>query len=269
MLKQRIITALVLVAVTVWALFYSSDMAWKLVLLIVGLIAAWEWAGFAKLELPALKLIYAFFVVVIANFAADVLTDQHLIVLTVLEALILLAVVHRYQFTKGMVGTKSNNFILLTGAIAIGLFITALLKFRAEFGALTLFFSLALVWAIDTGAYFSGRRFGKNKLAVHVSPGKTWEGVIGGGLFSFIFALSVLSYLSVSLAVPMFVFAAALGAIALFSVYGDLFESVMKRQVGLKDSGKILPGHGGVLDRIDSLLIAVPMLYLAWHFAVK
>jgi len=269
MLKQRIITAVVLVVLTVWALFYSSDMAWKIALLIVAGIAAWEWAGFAKIDIPVLKLIYAFAVVVTANFAADFLTIQNLVLLTLLEMLILLTVVHRYQRTKGQSGTQSDGFIMLSGAVSIVLFVVSLVKFRADFGAALLLFSMALVWAIDTGAYFSGRKFGKNKLAVHVSPGKTWEGVFGGGLLAFVLALVVLLLMQLELKLATILFALVLGLIAVFSVYGDLFESVLKRQVAMKDSGKILPGHGGVLDRVDSLLIAVPMLYLAWHFALN
>lgn len=267
MLKQRVMTAVVLVILTIWALFFADPISWKFAVLLVGLIAAWEWAGFAQVELPVLKLIYALAIGVTANFAVDVLTMQNIVLLTVLEALILMSVVHRYQRTQGEVGTKSVGFVMLAGALAIVLFVTTLVKFRAEFGAEVLLLSLALVWAIDTGAYFSGRKFGKNKLAVHVSPGKTWEGVFGGGILAFVLALFILFYLSFELKYSLLLFAVILGGIALFSVYGDLFESVLKRQVGLKDSGKILPGHGGVLDRIDSLIIAVPMLYIAWHFA--
>lgn len=266
MLKQRIITAIVLVILSVWALFYSTDTVWKGVLLFVGFIAAWEWASFAQLKAPALRVIYALGIVVAANYAVDTLTTQNIALLTFLEAVILFSVVTRYQRTKGEVGTKSVGFIMLAGALAIILFVVAMVKFRVDFGPLYLLLSMLLVWVIDTGAYFSGRRFGKNKLAVHVSPGKTWEGVIGGGIFTLIVAVGIMLYLSPELKVASVLLAVILSVIALFSVFGDLFESVLKRQVGLKDSGSILPGHGGVLDRVDSLLIAVPMLYLAWHF---
>lgn len=269
MLKQRVITAIILVLATFWALFYASDMAWKIAILIVAFIAAWEWSGFAKIDIPVLRMIYAFAVVISANFAVDMLNTQNMFFLTLALAIIMLSVVHRYQFSQGQTGIKSDAFIMATGALAVILFAVTLVKFRNEFGAEYLLFSMALVWAIDTGAYFSGRRFGKHKLAVHVSPGKTWEGVFGGVLLTFIFAVIVLNLLLPELSYSMYAFAVVLSLIAAFSVYGDLFESVLKRQVDLKDSGRILPGHGGVLDRIDSLIIAAPMLYLAWYLATN
>lgn len=267
MLKQRVFTALVLVALTAWALFLSSDMVWKVSLLVVAGIAAWEWAGFSKdMELPVLKLIYALAVVTTANFAIDALSLQNIVLFTFLEVIMLVSVVHRYQFTKGSVGSKSQVFVMLSGAVFITLFVVVMVRFRQDFGATLLLLSMALIWAIDTGAYFTGRRFGKTKLAVFVSPGKTWEGVFGGVLLSFVCAIILLYTLSFELKISGLLFALILSVIAAFSVYGDLFESVLKRQAGVKDSGKILPGHGGVLDRVDSLLIAMPMLYLAWYF---
>ncbi|BCN93438.1 phosphatidate cytidylyltransferase [Thiomicrorhabdus immobilis] len=268
MLKQRVITALVLVALSIWALFYSTDSVWKGVLLFIGFIAAWEWSAFAQIKIPALRLTYALVVVVGANYAVDHLIMQNIAILTLLESLILISVVSRYQLAKGLSQGSSVGFTLLTGILSIVLFVVAMAQFRGEFGPLILLLSLLLVWSIDTGAFFSGKRFGKTKLAVHVSPGKTWEGVVGGGLLTLIISLIVLYSLQPTLKIPMVFLGLLLTLIALFSVFGDLFESVLKRQVGLKDSGNILPGHGGILDRIDSLLIAVPMLYLAWHYSV-
>lgn len=267
MLKQRIITAIVLVVLSIWALFFSSDAVWKGVLLFVGFIAAWEWSAFAQLRTPSLRLIFALGVTVLANYAVDTFTIENDFYLTLLESIILFSVVVRYQLSKGEMASQSVGFILFTGVLAIVLFIVSMVQFRAEFGPMVLLLSMLLVWAIDTGAYFSGRKFGRKKLAVHVSPGKTWEGVAGGVVLTLFIAFSILFYLEPKLNIPVYALAVILTLIALFSVFGDLFESVLKRQVGLKDSGKILPGHGGVLDRVDSLLIAVPMLYLAWHFS--
>ncbi|MEA1988926.1 MAG: phosphatidate cytidylyltransferase [Pseudomonadota bacterium] len=268
MLKQRVITAIILVVLSIWALFFSSDLVWKGVLSFIGFIAAWEWAAFAQLKVPALRLIYALGIVVGANYAIDNFTIQNIALLTLLEAIVLVSVVTRFQRTKGEVGSQSVGFIMLIGVLAVILFVVSMAQFRGEFGPLVLLLSMLLVWAVDTGAYFSGRRFGKTKLAVHVSPGKTWEGVFGGAFLTLIISFIVLYFLQPQLNVASVFMALILTLIAVFSVFGDLFESVLKRQVGLKDSGKILPGHGGVLDRVDSLIIAVPMLYLAWHFSV-
>lgn len=266
MLKQRIITALVLVVITVWALFYASDMGWKITLLALAMVAAWEWTGFSRLYIKVLKVLYVLAVVIVANFMMIYAAVEHFVVLTIIEAILLMMVVHRYQFSESQRGLASATAIGLIGLLAIALFVSALYQFRAEMGPTILLLSMALVWAIDTGAYFSGRRFGKRKLAQFVSPGKTWEGVAGGGLFTFVFALVVLFVIDINLSLPKVMVALILTLIALFSIYGDLFESVLKRQVSLKDSGQILPGHGGVLDRVDSLIIAMPMLYIVWHY---
>ncbi len=266
MLKQRVITAIILALLASLALFKATAEVWQWVVLGVGFIAAWEWAGFARFKQAWQKALFAVLTSVIGFVSIEALNVQHIALLTVLESVLLFSVVTRYQRSQGQIGTGSVVFVLLAGVLTVVLFTTVLLRFREEFSAEILLMSLFVIWAIDTGAYFSGKRFGKTKLAVHVSPGKTWEGVWGGTLLAFVVALIGLWLISATLSFSMVLFAAILAGIAMFSVLGDLFESVLKRQVNLKDSGRILPGHGGVLDRIDSLLIAVPMLYLAWHF---
>jgi len=127
-------------------------------------------------------------------------------------------------------------------------------------------FMLLLVWGADTGAYFAGRRFGKVKLAVHVSPAKSREGAYGGLALTFLIALTV----AISLAMPMLkmvVFLLVSMIAVLASVLGDLFESMVKRRAGIKDSGKIFPGHGGALDRIDSITAAAPVFMAGWWLA--
>lgn len=271
MLKKRVITAVILTLLASLALFKASAELWQWVIVGMGFIAAWEWAGFARFNQAWQKLLFALFTTMIGFMGFELLSVANIALLTLLESLLLIYVVIGYQRSQGKVGTGSVGFVLLAGVLSIVLFTTVMVRFRMEFSAEILLMSLFVIWAIDTGAYFSGKRFGKTKLAVHVSPGKTWEGVWGGTLFAFVIALIglwlvVLVSASASLTLPMVLFAAILAGIAMFSVLGDLFESVLKRQVNLKDSGRILPGHGGVLDRIDSLLIAVPLLYLAWHF---
>ena len=266
MLKQRVITAIVLALTAGILLFKASPQVWQWALLIVGFIAAWEWAGLAKITTLPIKTLFAGLSTVLSYFGVSYLAVEQIAILTFIEAVLLVFVVVKYQKTEGASGPKSANFILLTGLLTVVLFTVVLTRFRETFSPEVILLSLMVIWAIDTGAYFSGRRFGKTKLAVHVSPGKTWEGVWGGVVLSFIVGLAGLSLLENSLSISMLLFTVLLAFIALFSVLGDLFESVLKRQAGLKDSGSILPGHGGVLDRIDSLLIAVPMLYLLWHF---
>ena len=126
-----------------------------------------------------------------------------------------------------------------------------------------LLFVFVLVWAADTGAFFAGRRFGRHKLSPEVSPGKTWEGVAGG----LALALAVSAAAAVPLNAPMPVFLALCALAAAASVVGDLTVSLFKRGAGLKDSGRIFPGHGGILDRIDSLCAAAPVLILGLALA--
>jgi len=266
MLKQRVMTALVLALLAVLALFQSTEMIWQWVILGIGAIAAWEWAGFAKLNQGWKKAAFAVLVSVVGVGALEVLSVQHLLGLTLIECLLLIFVVFRYQKTQGAKGPESAVFILMAGLLSVVLFTTALIQFRQEFSPQVILLSLMVIWAVDTGAYFSGKRFGKTKLANYVSPGKTWEGVWGGVALAFGVGLVIVMLVQTEFVFSAILFAVVLALIALFSVLGDLFESVLKRQAGLKDSGNILPGHGGVLDRVDSLLIAVPMLYLLWHF---
>ncbi|MCP4411035.1 MAG: phosphatidate cytidylyltransferase, partial [Gammaproteobacteria bacterium] len=130
-------------------------------------------------------------------------------------------------------------------------------------GSSLLLFSLCLVWAADTGAFIAGKAFGKHKLAPHVSPKKTWEGVAGGALLAILVAIVSSHLLSIpdkqlpGLALMVVI-------IVSYSVIGDLTESIFKRLAGVKDSGNILPGHGGVLDRIDGLTAVMPLCLLGY-----
>ena len=266
MLKQRIITAVVLAVTAGLLLFKASVEVWQWAILIVTSIAAWEWSGFAKLSSHLAKGAFSLLCVVVAYLALNTLSIETIAILTALECLLLLYVVLQYQRSEAKIAPKSLLAILAFGLLSVVLFSVAFIRFREAFSAEVLLLSLMVIWAIDTGAYFSGRRFGKTKLAVHVSPGKTWEGVWGGVLLAFVVGIIGLSWVEPALTISILFFATLLSLIALYSVLGDLFESVLKRQAGLKDSGSILPGHGGVLDRVDSLLIAVPMLYLLWSF---
>jgi phosphatidate cytidylyltransferase len=125
---------------------------------------------------------------------------------------------------------------------------------------------LTLVWLADIGAYFSGRKFGKRKLAPSISPGKTWEGVYGGVLVNLIWILLVF-WLIDGWGIGLLPFVLIGVATVAISVVGDLFESVLKREAGVKDSGQLLPGHGGVLDRIDSVIAATPVFVSGFMIA--
>jgi phosphatidate cytidylyltransferase len=131
-------------------------------------------------------------------------------------------------------------------------------------GGLALIAIMATVWLADIAAYFSGRAFGRHKLAPSISPGKTWEGALGGGLAVVVYGFVLAPKLPVALAGNLALLFVVLVLLTVISVIGDLFESLLKRQAGLKDSSSILPGHGGVLDRIDSLTSTLPLVALVW-----
>jgi phosphatidate cytidylyltransferase len=128
-----------------------------------------------------------------------------------------------------------------------------------------LFYALSLVWIADIGAYFSGKKFGKNKLAPHISPGKTKEGLVGAVVATSLYTLGASYYfeLNTDRAIMLVMLSVIL---TLISVNGDLYISFLKREAGLKDSGCILPGHGGMLDRIDSVLAAMPVFLLGFNW---
>jgi phosphatidate cytidylyltransferase len=130
-------------------------------------------------------------------------------------------------------------------------------------GPLEVLLVLLLVWIADTAAYFVGRAWGRRKLAPAISPGKTWEGAIGGAVGVLVYAIILGTFIEGLSWVP-YLLAAAL--LAVLSIVGDLFESAAKRQAAVKDSGTLLPGHGGVLDRIDSATAALPAAALLWPF---
>lgn len=258
---QRIITAIVLIALVLTALFYAPADTWFTWLLLVGGVAMFEWGNFTKSDTVE-KVIFTGAMVAASWLMISYFNLYVFIFLVLAQFYFTIKTVHTYQNSKAESLGLSENLIKITGLLSVVNFIIAMFYLRESFSPEWILLSMVLIWSIDSGAYFSGRALGKNKLAVHVSPGKTWEGVIGG----FLLTLFAAYFISQSEYVPEFTSALIVmiifSVIALLSVYGDLFESVLKRNVGLKDSGKILPGHGGVLDRIDSLLIALPLMLI-------
>src|SRR3981081_199942 len=169
---------------------------------------------------------------------------------------------------------ESKIVLTLVGWLALTATWVAVVQLQARSPALLLAL-MAIVWVADSAAYFAGRRFGKRKLAPAISPGKTWEGVYGALIAVAVYALALLPFAQragySAAIVPASVIAWVALALALvgLSIVGDLFESQLKRNRGVKDSGKLLPGHGGVLDRIDALLAALPPAALIAHYLIR
>ncbi|MBA3980150.1 MAG: phosphatidate cytidylyltransferase [Alcanivorax sp.] len=266
MLKQRVITALVLLPIVLGALFFLGRSGFAWVAGVFFLIAGWEWSALmGRLATPTRLLWVASLAVLMA--LAEWATPSWLYTLLPLWWLLALALVVTYPRTAGK--WARLPIMALMGWLLLVPSWAAVVHIQSS-GALglagpwALLFILVWVWAADTGAYFAGRAFGRRKLAPAVSPGKTLEGLFGGVALALAVAALVPFVVPVSGALPLMLVVAALTVLA--SVLGDLFESMVKRQRGVKDSGTILPGHGGMLDRIDSVTAALPVALagLSW-----
>jgi phosphatidate cytidylyltransferase len=252
MLATRIITGVTFgVAVTAALLFAPSPVT-AAVLAILWLAGVWEWAAFAKLPVVG-RAGYTLLFAAAMALGWSRLGDQGLAVLLVTALgwwLFALVLVLRYP------RSFSPTFVALAGIVVLLPSWALLVRLHGDgtLGAALAFTLILIVWAADVGAYAFGRLLGRTKLAPAVSPGKTWEGVSGGLAAAGLAAAAAAAWLEL----PWLPLVALGMATALISVLGDLTQSMFKRNVGLKDSGKLLPGHGGVLDRIDSLTAAVP-----------
>ncbi len=251
MLAARIVTALIFGTAITAALLFAPSPVTAAVLALLWLAGVWEWAAFAKLP-AAGRIVYTslFAVAMALGWWLDGVGWQFLLGAAIAWWVFALVLVVRYP------RSFSALFAALAGIVVLLPSWTLLVRLHGEgaLGAGLAFTLLAIVWAADVGAYAAGRLFGRTKLAPAVSPGKTWEGVTGGLVTAGLAAALAAQWLDLPMARLV-----VLGVTtALISVLGDLTQSMFKRNVGLKDSGKLLPGHGGVLDRIDSLTAAVP-----------
>ncbi len=257
MLKQRLITAIILIPIIVWVLLNASSQTLAWVMGIFIALGAWEWAAICGWHNRMARSIYVI-AMSLALLATHTIYTYIIYILLAACLWWLLATYWVLRYQKGQNLIPHSPFI----KALLGFFILlpawgALLLLHEHEGGRGLLFLFVLIWAADTGAYFAGRRWGQKKLAHKISPGKTWEGVAGALLMSSIVSLSYALLKSMPLMTFSFFMLLCILTVGL-SILGDLLESLFKRQAGLKDSGQILPGHGGVLDRIDSLTSAAP-----------
>ena len=272
-LVTRIVTALVLIAGVLAALFLSRPLGWGVVVLLVVLGAAHEWARLAGFARNGWMVFVGGTLVLGINLLFNPVVGFEEgwptgVVLAVCGAAtlfwLLVAtpwVLFRWQPASPLVLAIAGWVVLMGAFVAI-----VDLQARSPWLVLA---AMAIVWIADTAAYFAGRRYGRHKLAPQISPGKTWEGVAGavvavacyaGALAPFASSAGYRGAGGVAMVALWMAFAVAL---ALLSVIGDLYESLLKRHAGVKDSGALLPGHGGILDRVDALLAAMPPVSIA------
>lgn len=266
MLLTRILTAIVLVVVLAMVLLLLPQTLAAGALGLLALAGAWEWAAFAGLSraparaayvVTCLAVMVGLWVVAGTPAGFNLVLGGALAWWCVAFLWILRWPRRGRPWLAGLAGilALAPMWVALTRLFEAGLI-----------GRELVIFALVIAWAADVGAYFVGRQFGRTKLAPWVSPNKTWEGALGGLAAGFLAALAAQAWFGFEAAafLPLCV------AVILASIVGDLTESMFKRQRGIKDSGRLLPGHGGVLDRIDSLTAAVPVLTLglSWIGAI-
>ncbi|PWW14330.1 MULTISPECIES: phosphatidate cytidylyltransferase [Pseudidiomarina] len=282
MLKQRLLTALVLIPVALYAVFALPLTGFAVAVLILMTAGAWEWAPLMGVTKRLGRIAYTLSVsVILAALMWWVPVDQVwqqgelaqplyiLIVLGCAWWVLALVLILNYPRSR-RVWSRTRSIVGVFGWLTLvpawaGMLAIRSLNYAEQplFGGFAVLFVLLLVWAADVGAYFAGVRYGRNKLMPAVSPGKTMEGLLGGITLAFVVMMVVAHWLKLPAEQFAGYYLAGLVTVVA-SVFGDLNESMFKRCAGVKDSGSLLPGHGGILDRIDSLTAALPVFALAY-----
>ena len=252
MLRERVITALLLAPLVLLVIFWVPHVVTMAALALLVIGAAWEWSAFPRFTQYSARALYVAVVAacIVATWWFGVQRDEidrliHIALLWWVFALIWVAIAPARVNRTTAAG--AGLLVLVPAWLALS-------RLHA-LGPELLLFLILLVVAADVGAYFAGRSFGRNKLAPRVSPGKTWEGVLGGLAAAALMAAIGVWWFKVD--APRF--AALCIIVVVASIIGDLTESLFKRHAGLKDSGTLLPGHGGLLDRVDSITAAAPV----------
>jgi len=255
MLRQRIITALVLAPLVIVVILWLPAAATRAVLAAIVLAGAWEWSAFPGFTRHSAKWAYvgciAACIALTAWWHASGSNPAALDVLMYAALAWWLCALIWIAVAPARVNRVSASIAGVFVLVPVWLALVRLHEMAPEL----MLFLLLLVASADVGAFAAGRRFGRHKLAPHVSPGKTWEGVLGGLLASMLLAGVGVVWFSME---PV-VFIALCLVVVVASIIGDLTESMFKRHAGLKDSGTLLPGHGGILDRVDSITAAAPV----------
>ncbi|MDB4351885.1 phosphatidate cytidylyltransferase [Porticoccaceae bacterium] len=268
MFKQRVITAIALVLGLVALLFNLNPLNFSLIVVPIVLLAGWEWSKLMGLESKRHRFAYILLLALAIAIAAVSLDLFGTLNISLGQTLCLIASILWAVVFLWVQGYPSSAILWsprpILGLLGIALltitWVAIALIIHQPHGPWLLLFAFAVVALADVGGYVAGNLFGKHKLAPLVSPGKTWEGFFGGILLQCILIASMASFMPEKITTIMLV--ALVIPVSLYSVLGDLFESMIKRHSGVKDSGNILPGHGGVLDRIDGLIAALPLFAL-------
>jgi phosphatidate cytidylyltransferase len=271
-LKERVITAVILIGLFLGVLYYLPANYFSAVISLLVIAGAWEWSLLAGISHRIGRWLYSLAAVLLMMLANDYViagsaaVAEQFLMSACLWWLVSFAWVVRYPRSAELWGNVWTKAIM-GWLILVPMWVAIVLLINTDSGANTVLFVVLVVVLADTGGYVGGRLFGKNKLAPAVSPGKTWEGLYGGLVANLIWVAIFAFYNELSTSELAFLAAAVL-VTALFSVLGDLTESMIKRHSNIKDSGNILPGHGGIMDRLDGMSAALPvfaLIYLLTH----
>ncbi|MCC5887380.1 MAG: phosphatidate cytidylyltransferase [Gammaproteobacteria bacterium] len=261
-LGRRVVTALILVPLFLAALFGLSGWAFAVFLGLILLLGAWEWGGLCGLD-PVRRGLWLFVCTLLAG-AVYLLQGLLLASLTGV-AFWIFAIAAVIVFPRGQAFWATPAVRLASGLLVLVPAWAALLLLQAmPHGPWLVLWTMLMVWGSDIGGYFFGRAWGRHKLAPAVSPGKTVEGLLGGVAAALLLSLIMVLVAGLPVSALFGVMVITLLVVAA-AVFGDLFESLIKRVAGVKDSGSLLPGHGGVLDRIDAVLAAAPVAAVLLH----
>lgn len=279
MLKHRLLTAIILIPLVLLALFFLPLSYFAAVIIVLCGIGAWEWAQLVGITHKSVRAIGAVLIMVflaILYYGLNPVLFSEVVLYSLVLAWIwwLLALYLVITYPKCAVFWRDHTVIKTAfGFCTLFPFFTAMITLRSAnysshpfMGAILVLYVLILIWATDSGAYFIGRALGKHKLAPSVSPGKTLEGFIGGVVLAFILACIVNFYSPWAFSMGKILLVSLITILA--SVLGDLTESMFKRAAGIKDSGNLIPGHGGILDRLDSLMAAAPIFVALFLFVI-
>jgi len=261
MLLKRILTASIIAPIAVFGILVLTQTSFALVVALMLIISSWEYCNLIKIKHLAGKALYALLILLVTYFLSN--APSNLTILYAAASWWLIALIWVSIFPKGSLLLRKNLFVKLVNGLFIFVPMAIALMALHLLDPMLVLFLLILIWAADIGAYFAGKLFGKTKLCPSVSPGKTLEGVLGGAALAQVVAIL---YVYISTQAPLLgdflIFNFIALVVSLVSVLGDLFESVLKRIAEVKDSGNMLPGHGGILDRIDSLTSSAPIFFL-------
>ncbi|MEQ8798641.1 MAG: phosphatidate cytidylyltransferase [Salinisphaeraceae bacterium] len=265
MLKTRILTALVALPLVIAAILWLSTTGVALIVGVLLTLGAWEWSRLGSVRAAGPRGAWAAVTALVMIGGWYGLAHPGLVLTWLGAALVWWAAVVRWipAFPRGWNASLGRPALTLaSGLLVLSACFVALVDLHAHpAGPTLLLLLLVLIWAADTGAYFAGRALGRHKLAPNVSPGKTMEGAVGGLALTALAGALAAWWLDLAggVALAFILLTVLTGAI---SIVGDLTQSMFKRHAGVKDSGNLFPGHGGVLDRIDSLLAAAPLFVL-------